>query len=140
MAGHCIAIIDDDEAFREFMRDVLTDEGYRVITVDAPAVALELLRAERPDLLILDLRLGAMLPGMEILQAMRAEPAFAALPVIVCTAALDLLARFAADLRALNAEVLAKPFALDDLLARVTALIGPANGDYGTHTSNGGAA
>ena len=66
---------------------------------------------------------------MAILLALRADAALAALPVIVCAAALDLLAQYAADLRALNADVLAKPFALDDLLARVVALIG--SGEWG---------
>ena len=139
MAAQRVAVMDDDEPFRALMRDILTDEGYRVLDGDA-ARALDLIRAERPDLVTLDLVFHTGPSGLEILRALRADPALAALPVLVCSAAPDLLSAFAAELQTLGAATIAKPFAIDDLLAIVATLIGRPRGEQDTHTSSGGAA
>src|SRR4051812_20253793 len=131
-----IAVVDDDEAFRDFLCEVLTDEGYAVVLCDDPPVALDVLRAEQPGLIVLDMRLGGM-SGLESLAAVRADPALRATPVLICTAALDLLERFASDIEALGASALPKPFNIDDFLARITALIGPAAG-FDLDSSSGG--
>jgi DNA-binding response OmpR family regulator len=133
-----VAVMDDDEAFRDLVCEILADEGYDVVACNDPARALDQMRADRPDLIVLDFRLGGAVSGLDILAALRADPMLTATPVLVCTAALDLLERFASDLATLNAGVLPKPFDIDDFLARIAALIGPAGFDTGT--SSGGAA
>jgi DNA-binding response OmpR family regulator len=79
------------------------------------------LAALEPDLLILDLRIGVdhAAAGPTHLHQRNAEPATAALPVLICSAATDLIDQVRPDLDRWSCAISPKPFDLDDLLAAV---------------------
>lgn len=111
-------VVEDDALVRALLMMALEDEGWTVVPADHapdPAAIADL----RPDLLLLDLRLGGSDGGWRLLEAIRATPAVRDVPVVVCTgdraraeAQTELLDRLAD-------RVLFKPFDLDDLLAAV---------------------
>jgi putative two-component system response regulator len=80
-----ILIVEDHPTMRGAMRLVLEEGGYRIDEASDGAQALRMLREDPPDLMFLDLHMPGM-SGAEILGAVRAEPAAAAIAVIVVTA------------------------------------------------------
>lgn len=110
-----ILLIEDDAGIRESVAECLLSEGYEVSPVSNGVEGLEHLRqAARPDLIVLDLVMPLM-NGSQFLQALRADPAFKDLPVVLMTAAMP-----SAGMPIPQADgYLAKPFELDDLLDAV---------------------
>lgn len=109
-----VLLVEDDYDVRETIAEVLVDEGYVVVTAPDGERALEQLRGGlRPFAILLDL----MMPGMNGYQfrlEQRADPALAAIPVIVLTA--DRLVDLKAD-ELVASAYLRKPTGLADLLA-----------------------
>ena len=102
---------------------MLNDEpGYGAVTVRDAALALAVIGAVHPDLVIMDVDLPGI-GGFELLDRLRAHPTprVAAVPVLLMSAGEH---RAEADRRGL--PFLAKPFDLDDALAAVDRLLGPA--------------
>ena len=104
-------VIDDDEAIREFVSWVLSDDGYEVVTATHGAVALDMLERWHPDVILLDMRMPVM-DGWEFTRAYR-ETGDSHAPIVVLTAARD-AADSAVEIAADG--YLAKPFDLLDLL------------------------
>jgi DNA-binding response OmpR family regulator len=80
-----ILIADDEPSIRTLLRYILAREHFRVLEAEDGERALELARAERPDVMVLDV----MMPrqnGFEVCRLLRAEPATAALPILLLTA------------------------------------------------------
>jgi two-component system response regulator MprA len=121
-----ILVVEDDPAVQAAVRRALLYEGYGVtVAADGPA-ALREARDGGPDLVILDL----MLPGLDGLEVCRRLRAASALPVLMLTA------RDAVDdrVRGLDSgadDYLVKPFAYEELLARVRALLRRGGGSGG---------
>jgi CheY-like chemotaxis protein len=106
-------VVEDDFAIRETLRELLEDEGYRVLWASNGQEALALLEHRSPRLILLDLMMPVM-DGREFRLAQRSDPALARIPVVVISAdhALEQkVAGLAVD------GWLAKPFELDALLA-----------------------
>ena len=78
-----ILVVDDEEPIRLLYEEELTDEGYTVITAAAGRGLLERIEEERPDLVILDIKL-ADADGLDLLQEIRNT--YYDLPVILCSA------------------------------------------------------
>lgn len=78
-----ILILDDEESIRILYADELAEEGYEVITSGDGSRIPELIEKERPDLIILDIKLGEY-NGLDLLQIIRNT--YYNLPVILCTA------------------------------------------------------
>lgn len=78
-----ILVIDDDQGIRMLYADELTDEGYDVVTCGEGSCLMEFIKEERPDLVVMDMKLGKY-DGVDLLQDIRKS--FDQLPVIVCTA------------------------------------------------------
>ena len=114
-----ILVCDDEESLRELIRAVLGPE-YRYLECEDGEEALELIRAQSPDLVVLDV----MLPrrnGLEVLAELRRDPQHGKTPVIVVTAwsyAVDAAASAGADV------FLPKPFEPEHLKGTVEELIG----------------
>lgn len=112
-------VIDDEPMVRDTLGHVLSDEGYVVDLAVDGADALERAHAHRPDAILLDL----MMPGMngrQFLQALRADPAFEHVPVLIMTAVHGL----EVNLATLGAsELVEKPFDVDDLLNKVALAV-----------------
>ncbi|MGW4379128.1 ATP-binding protein [Kitasatospora sp. NPDC004531] len=78
--------VDDDAAFRAFLRPLLHEIADRVVEVEDGAEAHAAARRTRPDAVVLDLHLGDT-DGYDVLAALQADPALAHLPVVVITSA-----------------------------------------------------
>jgi two-component system response regulator MprA len=114
-----ILIVDDEPAVRESLSSSLQFEGYRVDEAADGAMALERLQADRPDLVVLDV----LMPRMDGLTTCRRLRALGAtMPVLMLTAR-DMVGDRVTGLDAGADDYLAKPFELDELLARVRALL-----------------
>lgn len=102
------------------IRDFLDGEGYDTILIGDAATAVESIVRARPALVLLDVRMDVADSGVAILTDLRANPATADLPVIVCTADQQFLRNRAAFLQSQHAAFVAKPFDLDVLLDVIT--------------------
>lgn len=78
-----ILIVDDEEHIRFLYSEELTDEGYEVVTADSGYQLLERIEAEKPNLIILDIKMVDY-NGLDLLQDIRNK--YYDLPVILCTA------------------------------------------------------
>ena len=119
MSAGYILVVDDDDALRELLEIVLTDEGYEVQVAGSAAQALNLARKRQPALILFDVLLGDQ-HGAAFVESYRQLPDATA-PMLAVSALADLAAeaaRIGAD------DFLAKPFDLDDLLARLKRVIG----------------
>jgi len=92
-----ILIVDDEESFRILYDDELSEEGYSVFTLGDGSKLLEVIEQKRPDLIVLDLKLGEY-DGLDILQDIRNRNYD--MPIILCTA----YPHFKHDLRSIAAD------------------------------------
>lgn len=118
MAGERILVVDDEPQIRRALRTALTGHGYDVTVAENGEQALIQLASQAPEILVLDL----VMPGLDGLEVLRQTRTWSAIPVIVLTArgqerdkvlALD----GGAD------DYVTKPFGMEELLARVRALL-----------------
>ena len=77
-----IVVADDDRMFRKAAETTLRRQGYAVTTASDGEEALQLIRAERPDIIVLDL-IMPKLQGFDVLQVLKQDSLTAAIPVIV---------------------------------------------------------
>ncbi len=113
-----ILIIEDDDQILKILRRSLVYEGYQVDTAADGEEGLNLLRDNKPALVILDW----MLPGMDGLEVCRRIRELGNQPVLMLTAK-DTLEDRVQGLDAGADDYLVKPFELDELLARIRALL-----------------
>ena len=118
MSAH-ILIVDDDSRVTSALRRTLAYEGYSVSVAENGERALALARARLPELVILDL----MLPGMNGLEVCRRLRADGQGTSVLMLTARDAVADRVAGLETGADDYLVKPFALEELLARVKALL-----------------
>jgi DNA-binding response OmpR family regulator len=114
-----VLLVEDEQNIAEAMRFILTRDGWRVSHVADGSMVMDRLRADPPDLLILDHMLPG-LSGLEILVALRADPLTRHLPVMMLTARgrdRDLATQAGAD------RFVSKPFSNTELLAEVRAMM-----------------
>ncbi len=113
-----ILVIEDEERIRQFLQRGLSFEGYRVDTAEDGQVGLDLARENPPDLVLLDL----MLPGMDGIEVCKRIRAVSDVPILMLTAKETIEDRVV-GLDAGADDYLVKPFAFDELMARVRALL-----------------
>ena len=114
-----ILVVDDDRAVRDSLRRSLTFNGYTVELAVDGLDALEKVAAARPDALVLDVMMPR-LDGLEVCRRLRSTGDD--LPILVLTAR-DSVSERVAGLDAGADDYLPKPFALEELLARLRALL-----------------
>jgi two-component system cell cycle response regulator DivK len=85
MAGELILVVEDNDKNRKLVRDVLTVKGYRLVEAETGEDGVRLARAQRPDLVLMDIQLPGI-NGIEALRQLRADPATAGVPVVAVTA------------------------------------------------------
>ena len=118
--GACtILVVDDDQAVRDSLKRSLEYNGYEVSAAEDGVQALARLAAARPDAVIMDVMMPR-LDGLETTRMLRA--AGNDVPILVLTAR-DAVGDRVDGLDAGGDDYLAKPFALDELLARLRALV-----------------
>ncbi|GAA5161301.1 MULTISPECIES: response regulator transcription factor [Amycolatopsis] len=114
-----ILVVDDDRAVRESLRRSLEFNGYQVDLAGDGAQALERVINDRPDAMILDVMMPR-LDGLEVARRLRSTGDD--LPILVLTAR-DTVSDRVSGLDAGADDYLPKPFALEELLARLRALL-----------------
>ena len=114
-----ILVVDDDRAVRESLRRSLEFNGYQVDLASDGQAALESVTSARPDAMVLDVMMPR-LDGLEVCRRLRGTGDD--LPILVLTAR-DLVSDRVAGLDAGADDYLPKPFALEELLARLRALL-----------------
>jgi DNA-binding response OmpR family regulator len=85
---HHILVVDDDRQIVRLVQSYLEQASYEVLTASNVATALRTIRAEQPDLVVLDLMLPDM-DGWAITRAVRANPHTAALPILMLIARVE---------------------------------------------------
>jgi len=118
-SGRRVLVADDERAVRESLARALTLEGYAVTAVADGAQALEALRADPADVVVLDVMMPVM-DGLTTCRVLRSEKN--RVPILMVTARTETSDRVA-GLDAGADDYLPKPFALDELLARLRALL-----------------
>jgi CheY-like chemotaxis protein len=140
-----ILLVEDEQVNREMFRRRLTARGFDVLTADSGERAVELAKAERPDLVLMDLGLPGI-DGWEAVRRVKADPATAAIPVIALSAHATADAKEKA-LAAGCSEFETKPVQWDSLIRKVNEALAakppappddpepqPAAPDRGTQT------
>jgi type II secretory ATPase GspE/PulE/Tfp pilus assembly ATPase PilB-like protein/ActR/RegA family two-component response regulator len=120
-AAKRVLLVEDEEALRRVMKDLLEREGFVVFEAGDGVIALDEVDRLAPDLVVLDLNLPR-LDGYGVLSHLRARPATAKLPVIVLTAKGD----EDSEVRVFEygaSDYLTKPFRARALSARIHSLI-----------------
>jgi two-component system response regulator MprA len=120
-----VLLVDDDRAIRESLARALDLEGYEVLTAADGAEALRITREERPDVLVLDVMMPSV-DGLTVSRVLRFEQDRT--PILMLTARTETTDRVA-GLDAGADDYLSKPFDLDELLARLRALLRRADFD-----------
>ena len=113
-----ILVADDEQAVRESLRRSLSFNGYDVVLAEDGAQAVKLIEAEQPELVILDVMMPQM-DGLEVCRTLRSSGDDR--PILLLTAR-DGVSDRVAGLDAGADDYLPKPFALEELLARVRSL------------------
>lgn len=114
-----ILVADDDPAVGDSLRRSLTFNGYHVAVVTNGAAALEAIAGDRPDAVVLDINMPVM-DGLDVCRSLRTSGDD--LPVLMLTARDEVRDRVL-GLDAGADDYLPKPFALEELLARLRALL-----------------
>ena len=112
-----LLIVDDELAIVEALQDILSVEGYEIVTAFNGAEGLHRMAEARPDLVLLDLMMPVM-DGREMLRRMREDTGLQGIPVVVMSAG-----RISDEERRSSARFLAKPFELDVLLDTIAELL-----------------
>lgn len=116
-----ILSVDDEPDVTDLVRFHLTKAGYTVLVASSGREALDVIRARKPDLILLDLMLPDI-DGFGVCEILRRAPDTATIPVVILTAWATTDARhLGLDLGAL--DYLTKPFSPKELTARVRHLL-----------------
>src|SRR6476469_6742045 len=119
MADAAVLLVDDDAPIRRMLERTLTAEGYDVVAAADGGAALAQVERSLPDLIVLDVAMPGM-DGLAVTRRLRAKGL--AVPILLLTAR-DGLAERVAGLDAGADDYLVKPFEVDELTARVRALL-----------------
>ncbi len=124
-----ITVVNDNPEFLELVGEILTDERHVVTLVDGDgADALARVKESRPELLLIDLRMGGdELHGWHMALQVRADADLASVPVLVCSADVRAMTTIGEKLETTRlVALLQKPFSIDDLTAKIDELLAAA--------------
>ncbi len=120
MNSETIVVVDDEQALLDILDLSLSSQGYNVITVSDGLKAIEIIRQEQPDLVILDIVMPDI-NGWEILKGLEGSQETAGLPIILMSA----IPLYADMKQIINDNVLyyqSKPFNFDQLLQKLNTV------------------
>jgi DNA-binding response OmpR family regulator len=117
-----IVVVEDDPQIRALVQTMLSAEGHTVAATGDPTTAVDLVRAEQPDLIFCDIAMPGM-DGYGVLRALQSDPTTARFPVVFLTAHRE----FSERVRAFRfgvVDYLTKPFSRKILLSKVERVLG----------------
>ncbi len=121
--GKKILVVDDDDDIRKLVKRLLTEHGHQVLEAGGGVVALQLVKTEFPNLLLLD----AMLPelhGFDIAKRIKGSEKYGSIPILMMSAIYRGW-RIKEDLKATYGieDFIEKPFRISELLAKVNRIL-----------------
>lgn len=116
-----VVVVEDDTVLAETVADNLTQEGYKVTTVEDGETAYQRIKDKLPDLIILDVMLPK-LDGLSLCRMIRNNPNTAHIPIIMLTARSGEVDKIV-GLESGADDYVVKPFGLGELLARIRAVM-----------------
>ncbi|MFC1521961.1 response regulator [Elusimicrobiota bacterium] len=119
-AKHIISA-EDDPAISMLIRDALTISGYEVTSIDDGSIVVETVKKKQPDLLLLDIGLPGV-SGLDICKIIKQDIILRHIPIIMLTA----MGSLADKVKGLDTgadDYLAKPFEVEELLAKIRTLL-----------------
>jgi DNA-binding response OmpR family regulator len=116
-----LLVVDDERDLLELLSMNLGREGYQVLTAETGAGAQEILRQDRPDLILLDIML-ADISGIKLTKTLKRDPATASIPIILLTAK-DTETDIVVGLTVGADDYVTKPFSTSVLTARIEAVL-----------------
>jgi len=114
-------VIDDDEDFTKLYKASLVSLGFDTTTVNESIAAIEMAYLVKPDVFVIDIMMPDI-DGFQLCRMIRADPVLRNIPIIIVTALTDQDSRRTAIDAGAN-DYLAKPFRVDDLKAKIKALL-----------------
>jgi two-component system cell cycle response regulator len=114
-----VLVVDDEEYVRALLKTFLTETGYQVIVASHGEEALDLAKKERPQVIILDVKMPGI-DGIETCRRLKLDEGTGVIPVIVATALRETLPEV---LEAGANDFVTKPFHLTDLLTRIRSIL-----------------
>jgi CheY-like chemotaxis protein len=123
MSGEHILVIDDDPDIREALIMILEPAGYRLTCCATGPEGLDALRADRPDLILLDVMLASPSEGFHVAHEIKNDPATGRIPIVMISAigqtlGMDYAREMGSDYVSTEA-FLEKPLEAESLLATV---------------------
>jgi len=121
-----VLVVDDDPDFVKVTTKVLEKAGYEVLSAPNGAKALQTMRQQRPDVVLLDIMMSYILDGLDVSREMAEDPDLKDTPVIMVTSLTGVKGSgvFPTDEYVPVDEWLSKPVEPDTLLERVSAALG----------------
>ena len=111
-----ILVVDDDPVTQDLLREVLGEQGYRVVTSGSGEEALEIGKRESFDVIISDIKLGPNLSGMDVLRAYKAIQPESEIILITAFGSMETAIE---AVKAGAFDYLSKPFKIDEVLLQV---------------------
>jgi len=111
-----VLVINDTQEILDLFRDILEEEGYRVTLSSFTFQDVREVEQLAPDLIVLDFLIGGEALGWQMLQKLKMYRPTAGIPIVVCTAAVQLMRDLEGHLRAKDIFVVLKPFDIDDMV------------------------
>ena len=118
-----ILVIDDDQSLLDLYRLLLEEEGHEVRLSLIAFEEVSDIEQVQPDLIILDAKVGSEYKGLLLLQKLKMYRPTQAIPVLLCTAGMDVISQQEQLLREKGIPILYKPFEIEELLQIVQHLL-----------------
>ncbi len=117
-----VVCVEDEQEMIDLIRLILSRKGFEVIGANGGRKGLEAVRAEKPDVVLLDLMMPEM-DGWQVYQQLKADPSTAEIPVIVVTAKAQNIDKVLGLHIAKVDDYIPKPFSLQELVDRIEAVL-----------------
>jgi DNA-binding response OmpR family regulator len=121
-----LLIADDLVPIRQMVRITLSTQGWTIVEAENGQQALEMARAERPDLMLLDVDMGAGPNGFDVCRELKSAEDTKGIPIVMLTAH-DSESDRAVGLAAGAAQYLTKPFGPLELIDTIRTILAPAS-------------
>lgn len=116
-----ILVVDDDQPILTLMQNLLREFKFATLLADSGETAIALARSERPDLILLDMKMPTM-SGEEVIRAIRSQPGLEQVPIVILSG--EPVSR--QELASVGADgAVQKPFDLNDLIEKIRTHLTP---------------